>query len=120
MFDSDLRERLRQHTAFTLVGLALAALGTIASLSGSYLFTSFDKLGADFRQEDYALKEFSDKSSRGNDFLKLALEAQRRSLARIDRFHILDLDKKSSSNQLRVVDQSGLDEAMDDLAHLTG
>lgn len=120
MFDSDLKEKLRQHTAFTLIGLTLAALGTIASLSGSYLVSRFDKLDADFRQEDYALNEFLAKSSRSNDFLKLALETQRRSLERSKRFPVEELLKKSSISHLRNVGQSGLDEAMEDLAHVTG
>jgi hypothetical protein len=111
-------EKLREHIVFTAVGLGLAALGTVGSLSLSYILTYHDTAQSQYRKDDYAFKEFIAKQPRGLAFLRRVSEARDRSLARSDRLikSLGHADKSSLSANY----ESGLNDATQDLGILSG
>jgi hypothetical protein len=119
MSDSDLKDTVRQHAALTFIALVLAGLGSIASLSATYLFTTWDRSENDLRKFEFAFKEWKTKASRGNDFIGLVTKTLAHSTDRRKRTTVSDLEKKSS-NDLRAMCWSNLDGAMDDLAVVSG
>jgi hypothetical protein len=121
MSNSVFTEKLREHLAFTMVGLTLAALGTVASLSLSYIITFHDAAQSQYRKIDAAFSEFTARSPRGLAFLGLAVETRDRSGARSEiLLKILNHEGGTSPGNLRKVYESGLRETMLDLATLSG
>ncbi len=64
MSNSLFTEKLREHLVFTMAGLTLAALGTVGSLSLSYILAYHDTAQSQYRKDDYAFKEFFAKQPR--------------------------------------------------------
>jgi hypothetical protein len=120
MSTSVLTEKLREHVAFTLVGLALAALGTLGSLSLSFFLTYHDTAQSQYRKDDYAFKEFSAKQPRALAFLHRVSEVEDRSLARSDRLVKGLKHPNDSHSSLTATYESGLMDSTQDLAVLSG
>jgi hypothetical protein len=120
MSNSVLTEKLREHLAFTIIGLVLAALGTIGSLSLSFFLSYHDMAQSQYRKEEYVFQEFFAKQPRGLAFLQRESEARDRSLARSDRL-IKSLGQPNSRrSSLSAIYESGLKDATQDLAVLSG
>jgi hypothetical protein len=112
---------LREHLVFTMVGLTLAALGTVGSLSLSYILTFHDRAQSQYRENDAAFSEFTARNPRELAFLGLAVETGKRSRARAEKLlKILGHKGDTGPSSLRGVYESGLRETMLDLASLSG
>jgi hypothetical protein len=114
-----LTEKLRETIATTVLGLTFATLGTIGTLSLTFLLTSGEQLDSDLRKEEYAIKELSARSARGNDFLQRTMDADAREMARVDHFTKL-FGHKSNGEALRNFSEASLKEVTEDLAYLSG
>jgi len=121
MSNLTLPEKFREHVVFTMVGLVLAGLGTVGSLSFGYILTYHDAAQIQYRKDEEAFNEFFAKIPRALAFQNLELETDKRSLARTDKF-FKSLGRKNGKGpaSLRDIYQSGLKEAMLDLGGLSG
>ncbi len=115
-------EKFREHVVFTVVGLVMAGLGTVASLSFGYILTYHDAAQIQYRKDEEAFDEFFAKIPRALAFQNLELETGKRSLARTDKFlkALGRKNDKGAGSSLRDIYESSLKEAMLDLAGLSG
>jgi hypothetical protein len=115
------RPKLREHMAFTALGLALGAVFTLGSLSLTYLLTSEEGLEDAFRKEEYAFKQSAMKVDRGLAFARQASDAEQRALDRMDSFlNAITPQTQPASPTLRGLYESNRDHAMEDRARLSG